>query len=64
VRPTRERGGELASQSRDDHANTDERQPILVTVCSTRERGGELASQSRGDHAIAAIEAQYSPEQA
>jgi hypothetical protein len=51
MRPTRERGGELASLPRVD-AKTDARQPILVTVCSTRECGGELASERRDDHAI------------
>jgi hypothetical protein len=55
VRPTRERGGELASQSRVDDSNNDARQPIVVTVGSTRECCGEFASQSRDYHAIGAI---------
>lgn len=64
MRPTRERGGNLASLPGDDDANTDARQPILVTVCSTRECGGELASQSRDDHAVGRNEGQRSPAQA
>jgi hypothetical protein len=52
VRAPGERRGELASRSRDDHARTDRRQPILVPVCPTRECSGELASPSRDDYAI------------